>query len=55
MDRQVKAAKEKGEDTTPIFEKMRKSLAEDRDMVKTTCKDSPTICGAWCCASRTRQ
>nr|WP_306310609.1 DUF637 domain-containing protein [Xenorhabdus aichiensis] len=46
LDRQVKAAKEKGEDTTPIFEKMRKSLAEDRDMVKTTCKDSPTICGA---------
>ncbi|MEQ1967770.1 DNA/RNA non-specific endonuclease, partial [Xenorhabdus nematophila] len=46
LDRQVRAAKEKGEDTTPIFEKMRKSLAEDRDIVKTTCKDSPTICGS---------
>ncbi|MBC8954462.1 DUF637 domain-containing protein [Xenorhabdus sp. PB62.4] len=46
LNRQVKAAKEKGEDTTPIFEKMRKSLAEDRDIVKTTCKDRPTICGA---------
>lgn len=46
LDRQVKAAKEKGEDTAPIFEKMRKILAEDRDIVKTTCKNRPTICGA---------
>ncbi|AYA39217.1 DUF637 domain-containing protein [Xenorhabdus nematophila] len=46
LDREIKAAKEKGENTAPIFEKMRKSLAEERDMVKTTCKNSPTICGA---------
>ncbi|MDC9581627.1 DUF637 domain-containing protein [Xenorhabdus sp. PR6a] len=46
LDREVKAAKEKGEDTAPVFEKMRKRLAEERDIVKTSCKNSPTICGA---------
>ncbi|MBD2815648.1 DUF637 domain-containing protein [Xenorhabdus sp. Flor] len=45
LNREVKAAKEKGEDTAPIFEEMRKTLAETRDDIRITCQDSPMKCG----------
>ncbi|PHM29423.1 DUF637 domain-containing protein [Xenorhabdus innexi] len=44
LDKEVKAAKQKGEDTASIIEKARTKRAEERESVKAECLDKPTMC-----------
>nr|WP_281245136.1 DUF637 domain-containing protein [Xenorhabdus koppenhoeferi] len=44
LDEAIKAAKKKGENTAPIFERTRNKLAEQRESVKAECQANPTMC-----------
>lgn len=44
LDRKVKAAKEKGEDITPILEAARKQAKKDREKQIASCQDNPGTC-----------
>ncbi|WP_442955492.1 hemagglutinin repeat-containing protein, partial [Pectobacterium sp. 1950-15] len=44
LDRKVKAAKEKGEDITPILEEARKQAEKDREKQIASCQENPDTC-----------
>ncbi|UYA60524.1 Hemolysin [Pectobacterium sp. F1-1] len=44
LDRKVKAAKEKGEDITPILEEARKQAEKDREKQIASCQENPDMC-----------
>lgn len=46
LNKAVKEAKEKGEDTAPLFERKRNHLAQEREQVKAECLAYPTLCGS---------
>ncbi|MDE1495311.1 DUF637 domain-containing protein [Xenorhabdus bovienii] len=44
LDNAIKAAKKKGEDTAPIFERTSSKLAGKRESLKAECQANPTMC-----------